>query len=137
MLNKIADHPELYALLRQSCEKNDVCVTVCDELMENGDLRCDLINILKMDAYFSSKRIPDPPLSIDCLIIIKTGERAFGLTLVEPGKAKRGERLRLHEIKPKFDETISKFLLKDFANIFMNPDYTISYFRLWVVSNRI
>nr|VFK36529.1 MAG: hypothetical protein BECKSD772F_GA0070984_100260 [Candidatus Kentron sp. SD]VFK39246.1 MAG: hypothetical protein BECKSD772E_GA0070983_100258 [Candidatus Kentron sp. SD]VFK77842.1 MAG: hypothetical protein BECKSD772D_GA0070982_100256 [Candidatus Kentron sp. SD] len=40
------------------------------------------------------------------------------------------------KIKPKFDGTIRKFLLKDFADIFMNPDYTISDFRLWLVTNR-
>nr|VFJ59628.1 MAG: hypothetical protein BECKDK2373B_GA0170837_108419 [Candidatus Kentron sp. DK] len=139
MLDEITNHLELSGLLRPRCKENDVCVTVCDELLENGLLRHDLIAILKIDAYFSSKRIHNPSQSIDCLIIIKTGEREFGLTLVELRKAPtsgRARRLKSGVIKPKFDNTIAGFLSNGFADIFMNPDFTISYFRLWVVSNR-
>lgn len=81
MLDKITNHPELFGISRQSCEENDIGVRICDELMDNGQLREDAIRILKMDAYYSSKNKHNPPPAIDCLIIIKTGEGAFGLTL--------------------------------------------------------
>nr|VFJ91353.1 MAG: hypothetical protein BECKLFY1418A_GA0070994_101528 [Candidatus Kentron sp. LFY] len=139
MLNKIANCPDLDLLRRNTCEENDIRVTICDELMENGALRRDLIAILKIDAYYSTSRMPEPPKSIDCLIIIKTGEREFGLTLVELKKAPgsgRARQLKPGRIKPKFDNTIKQFLSGEFAHIFMNSAYTISDFRLWLVTNR-
>nr|VFJ87930.1 MAG: hypothetical protein BECKLFY1418B_GA0070995_100846 [Candidatus Kentron sp. LFY] len=135
MFDEITNHPDLCGLLRQTCEEMGIGVKVCDELMENGDLRQDRINILKIDAYFSTKRMREPSKSIDCLIIIKTGEREFGLTLVELKAVSSARRLTPREIKPKFDTTIKEFLSKQFANIFMNPGIGISYFRLWLVTN--
>nr|VFK17739.1 MAG: hypothetical protein BECKLPF1236B_GA0070989_11245 [Candidatus Kentron sp. LPFa] len=135
MLDEIVKHPDLFGLLRHACEEHDVCVTVCDELMENGDLRQDLIAILKIDAYFKTPKFSKPPKSIDCLIIIKTGERKFGLTLVELKNVSDARSLRPREIEPKFDTTIDDFLSGEFKSIFMNPGVTISYLHLWLIAN--
>jgi hypothetical protein len=83
MFDKIITHPDLFGILRNTCEENGICVQVCDDLLDNGELREDLIKILKIDDYFKSSRIHNPPSSIDCLIVIKTGDYEFGLTLVE------------------------------------------------------
>nr|VFK44161.1 MAG: hypothetical protein BECKSD772F_GA0070984_11702 [Candidatus Kentron sp. SD]VFK49545.1 MAG: hypothetical protein BECKSD772E_GA0070983_11894 [Candidatus Kentron sp. SD] len=111
MLDKITNHPKLSGLLRQSCEENDIGVRICDELLDNGQLREDAIRILKVDAYYSRNR-HNPPPAIDCLIIIKTGEGAFGLTLVELKNISptRKADLKPRAIRPKFDTVIRDFL---------------------------
>ena len=39
--------------------------------------------ILKIDSYYSSSRMHDPPPAIDCLIIVSLGENRFDFYLVE------------------------------------------------------
>nr|VFK40471.1 MAG: hypothetical protein BECKTC1821E_GA0114239_100762 [Candidatus Kentron sp. TC] len=136
MFDEIINCPELSGLLRQTCEENDVCVTVCDELIgDDGLLRHDLINILKVDKYYSSSKMHNPPASIDCLIIIKTGDREFGLTLVELKGVSDARGLIPRKIKPKFDTTVCEFLSGRFTDIFERSDFTISYFHLWLVTD--
>nr|VFK30158.1 MAG: hypothetical protein BECKMB1821G_GA0114241_10603 [Candidatus Kentron sp. MB]VFK34024.1 MAG: hypothetical protein BECKMB1821I_GA0114274_10594 [Candidatus Kentron sp. MB]VFK76199.1 MAG: hypothetical protein BECKMB1821H_GA0114242_10463 [Candidatus Kentron sp. MB] len=137
MLDRITRHPELFGLLRQRCEENDIGVRICDELMDNGQLREDAIRILKVDAYYNSKNMRNPPPAIDCLIIIKTGEGAFGLTLVELKNISptRKADLKPRALRPKFDTVIEDFLSKKFAHIFLDNHIRISHFRLWLVTN--
>ncbi|VFM95240.1 MAG: hypothetical protein BECKG1743D_GA0114223_101573 [Candidatus Kentron sp. G] len=135
MFDEIINCSELSGLLRQTCEENGVCVTVCDELIDNGLLRHDLIRILKIDTYYSSRIMHNPQASIDCLIIIKTGDREFGLTLVELKGVSNARGLTPKRIKPKFDTTVCEFLSGRFTDIFERSDFAISYFRLWLVAN--
>ncbi len=136
MLDAIIMEPELFSILRSACKDNEICVKVCENLQdENGDLREDLIQILKVDEYFNSKWMHNPPPSIDCLIIVKTGHNQFGLTLVELKNVSSAKMLKPKDIRPKFDTTIKHFLSEIFAPIFLNTDYSIAYFRLWLVTN--
>nr|VFJ45299.1 MAG: hypothetical protein BECKFM1743A_GA0114220_100224 [Candidatus Kentron sp. FM]VFJ63058.1 MAG: hypothetical protein BECKFM1743C_GA0114222_103334 [Candidatus Kentron sp. FM]VFK05823.1 MAG: hypothetical protein BECKFM1743B_GA0114221_100058 [Candidatus Kentron sp. FM] len=137
MLDRITNHPELFGLLRQSCEENGIGVRICDEFMDNGQLREDTVRILKVDAYYSSRNMHSPPPAIDCLIIIETGEGAFGLTLVELKNisSTRKADLKPRAIRPKFDTVIEDFLSKEFADIFLDNHIRISHFRLWLVTN--
>ena len=103
--------------------------------LDNGALREDIIKILKVDKYYCSSRIHNPPRSIDCLIIIKTGENQFGLTLIELKNVSNARDLQPKDIRPKFDTTINDFLSLRFSEIFLNNHYQISYFRLWLVTD--
>ncbi len=135
MLDRIITHPELFGILRPTCEENDISVQVCEELLDNGELREDLIRILKVDKYYNSSRMHNPPPSLDCLIVIKTGDFEFGLTLIELKNVSSAKDLQPRKIRPKFDTTINDFLSKKFADIFMDSQFHISYFRLWLVTN--
>nr|VFJ78114.1 MAG: hypothetical protein BECKFW1821C_GA0114237_11672 [Candidatus Kentron sp. FW] len=137
MLDKITNHPELFGLLRQRCQENDIGVRICDELMDNGQLREGAIRILEVDAYYHSKNMHNPPPAIDCLIIIKTGEAQFGLTLVELKNVSSGRKadLKPRAIRPKFDTVIQDFLSEEFAPIFLDENIRISHLRLWLVTD--
>nr|VFK38050.1 MAG: hypothetical protein BECKTC1821D_GA0114238_100332 [Candidatus Kentron sp. TC] len=137
MLNEITNHPKLFGLLRQSCEEEGIGVRICDGLMENGQLREDAVRILEIDAYYSSKDMPNPPPAIDCLIVIETGKDAFGLTLVELKNVSptRKADLKPRAIRPKFDTVIERFLSREFADIFLDEGVRISHLRLWLVTN--
>jgi hypothetical protein len=135
MFDAIITEPDLFPILRETCEENNICVKICDDLMENGELKENLIKILKVDGYYNSKNMHNPPPSIDCLIIIKTGENKFGLTLIELKNVSSPKGLNRKNIRSKFNTAINDFLSQLFSNIFLNDDYEISYFRLWLVTN--
>ncbi len=135
MLNKIIEEPNLFALHRSACEENGICIRVCDKLLDNGELRHDLITILKVDAYYCSKHMHNPPPAIDCLVVVKSEDAAFGLTLVELRNVSSARGIHPREIRPKFDTTINDFLSVKFANIFLCNDFEISHFQLWLVTN--
>lgn len=77
MFNDIITDQDLFGIIRSNCNENNICIHVCDKLLDdNGNTKDELIKILKIDAYYSSKRmLKETPKSIDCLIILKTGEK--------------------------------------------------------------
>jgi len=137
MLDAIITDHDLFGIMRSSCHENDICIHVCDKLLDDsGNVKDELIKILKIDAYYSSKRMmKETPKSIDCLIVVKTGEKQFGLTLVELKNVSNSRELRPSKIRPKFDTTINDFLTKKFSHIFLSEQYKISHFHLWLVTN--
>ncbi len=66
MFDKIITHPDLFGILRNTCEDSGICVQVCDDLLDNDELQENLIKILKIDDYFNSSRTHNPPPSIGC-----------------------------------------------------------------------
>lgn len=135
MIDKIITEPNLFALLRPICEENCIGIQVCEQLLNNGELRHDLITILKIDEYYSSKKMHNPPPAIDCLVIVKSENGKFGLTLIELKNVSSAKDLQPSKIRPKFDTTINNFLSVVFKNIFLCSKFEISYFRLWLVTN--
>lgn len=135
MIDAVVSNPELFSLLRATCDDNNICVQICDDLLEGGSLREEVIKIIKIDEYYNSTKMHNPPPSIDCLIIIKTGENQFGLTLIELKNVSSAKYIKPSLIRPKFDTTIQDFLSSRFAEVFMNPLYQIAYFELWLVTN--
>ncbi len=132
MLDAIIKDDDLFQIIRLDCNENGICIQICDKLLNNsGNLIEGLIKILKIDAYYSSKRMrEETPKSIDCLIITKTGEKQFGLKLVELKNVSNAKNLRPNKIRQKFETTINEFLSKKFSHIFLNELYNISHFRL-------
>jgi hypothetical protein len=55
MLDEILQDAELFALCREECSENDICIEF-DELLPE-----DRFLILKTDAYYSSSRMHNPP----------------------------------------------------------------------------
>ena len=135
MINKIIADSELFAICRCTCEENGVGVQICGKLLNNKELKDDLISILKVDGYYHSKQMHNPPASIDCLIVVRTGQQEFGLTLVELRNVSTARDLKPTVIRPKFDTTIDRFLSSDFGYVFLCSEYEISSFQLWLVTN--
>lgn len=135
MIDLIMCHPELSGILRRSCDENNICIEICDELLVGDDLNDDLIQILKVDEYYSSKNMHNPPPSIDCLIILKTGENEFGFILVELRNVKGTALIKPKEIIGKYKTTVERFMLDEFSSIFCDDMFTVSFFKLWLVTN--
>ncbi|MCK5524644.1 MAG: hypothetical protein KAI83_16085 [Thiomargarita sp.] len=130
MFEEIFNEPNLFCLHRETCEENDICIEFSKKLIE------DKYIILKIDAYYHSSRMPNPPPSIDCLIIVKceTNE-CYDFYLIELKNIKSTKGFKIKNIQQKFSTTIDKFLKDEFASIFLNPTYCINNFKLYFVSD--
>jgi hypothetical protein len=118
MLNAIDQDVSLLNITRRSCVENNVGIDICDALLVDGDLNDDLIRILKIDDYYSSKNFAKPPKSIDCLIVVKSEKESFELTLVELRDVKSIKGVRPGHILEKFRNTFARFMTEDFSEIF-------------------
>ena len=135
MFDLIICHSELSGILRRSCDENKICVEICDKLLSNDDLNDDLIQILKIDDYYSSRRMHNPPPSIDCLVILKTAENEFGLILIELRDVTGTSLVKPKDMLEKYKTTINNFMLDEFSSIFCNDNFTISFLKLWLITN--
>ncbi|HAI67928.1 MAG TPA: hypothetical protein DCM38_00655 [Gammaproteobacteria bacterium] len=130
MFDEILNDSDLLSLLRSTCEENDICVELSEKLTEEKYL------ILKIDAYYNSSRIHNPPPSIDCLIIVKCDtNKCYDFYLVELRGIKSTKGFKIGNIQQKFSTTIDKFLKDEFASIFLNDDYCLNHFKLYFVSD--
>ena len=135
MFDQIYQHDDLRGISEGSCEENTICIGFCN-LLKNGDeIDDEKVKILKIDKYYQSKKMHNPPPSIDCLIIVSLGNNKFDFYLIELRKVKGTKRLEPNDIVPKFETTVERFLTNDFADIFLSPNIAINQFKLWLVSN--
>lgn len=135
MINRILETEELFQITRSTCEENGICVNICDNLMIDDQLDSSKIIILKIDKYYNSSLMHNPPPSVDCLVIIKYGENEFGLTLVELKNVSNARDIRPNTIRPKFVTVLDDFLTIRFSSIFSEHAYNLSYLKLWLVTN--
>jgi len=130
MFEAILNDPELFALHREACEENEICIEFADRLTD------DKYIILKIDAYYSSSKMHNPPPSIDCLIIVKCDTNAcYDFYLVELKNIKSTKGFDIKNLKQKFTTVIEDFLKTRFADIFLNPKYCINEFKLYFISD--
>lgn len=135
MLDEIDKIPALWQITRRSCEENNIGIDICDGLIVAGELREDLIRILKVDDYYCTQNFATPPKSIDCLIVVKCDTNSYELTLVELRNVSSIQGIKPRDILEKFRSTFVRFMGKDFPEIFNNPAYGISSIRAWLVSD--
>lgn len=126
LFDEILQTPELFALYRETCEENDICVNL-ENTNENNFL------ILKIDAFYSSKNMHNPPPSIDCLIIVKCTNESYNLYLFELKDVNSPQGIKIANIKAKFDTTINDFLSNRFKQLF--DKYPINKIKLYLVSD--
>jgi hypothetical protein len=130
MFDAILNDPDLFGLYRTACEENEVCIEFSEHLSE------DKYIILKIDAYYNSLRMHNPPPAIDCLIIVQCDTNpCYDFYLVELKNISSPKHFNTKEIRDKFQTTIEDFLKKRFAYIFLNPAYCINHFKLYFVSD--
>ena len=135
MFDHIRQHPELFGIERGSCEENSLCIAFCESLKFADEIDDEKVRILKIDAYYNSSRMHNPPPSIDCLVIVKTGDSAFDFYLIELRDVTVTKLVRPDNIIPKFRTVIEKFFQEDFSEIFMSSKYVINRFKLWLVTD--
>jgi hypothetical protein len=130
MFDAILNDPDLFSLYRATCEENEVCIEFSEHLPE------DKYIILKIDAYYNSLRMHNPPPSIDCLIIVQCDTNpCYDFYLVELKNIKSTKGFDINNIKDKFTTVVEDFLKTRFAHIFLNPEYCINEFKLYFVSD--
>lgn len=132
MFDEIYNNTELFSIRRNECSENGISVDFCEEIIHKYD---DDVIILKIDEFYSSKRMNNPPPSIDCLIIIKNDDCSYRLVLIELRNVSSTKSITPSEIIPKFKTTIDDFLCSKFANIFLNESFNVSSFECYLVSD--
>jgi hypothetical protein len=126
LFDEILQTPELFALYRETCEENDVCINL-ENINKNNIL------ILKIDAFYSSKNMHNPPPSIDCLILVKCINDSYNLYLFELKDVNAPKRIKITDIESKFNITINDFLNNRFKQLF--DKYPIDKIELYLVSD--
>lgn len=135
MINNLFDHilthPELSGVTRYDCSENNLSVKFDDLLKSTqDDLNEERVLVLKPDAFYHSRRLPNPPPSPDCLIFVFCTDKIhYSLYLIElrdtPNDTKK---LKYKEISAKFQTMINEFFVK-FNDIFESVSYrTIKFY---------
>jgi hypothetical protein len=120
MFDAILTTPELFSIRRETCEENNIGIELSDKLLETNNFI-----ILKIDAYYNSKRMHNPPRAIDCFIMVKCiKNECYDFYLIE---LKNVKKFDCKEIEDKF-RTAVDFIEKEFAKIFNNYCLNRAYF---------
>ena len=131
LLNEIDAHPELFGITRQTCEENESLVVFCENLLERRDEGAGF-RILKLDEYYSTARMHNPPPAPDCLIIIED-EGGYRVIVVELKDVRRPKYLKpLDKLEQKF-QTAVDFLTSEFRDTFDAGRHGFIEFRCWLV----
>ncbi|NCU32066.1 MAG: hypothetical protein EOM23_03835 [Candidatus Moranbacteria bacterium] len=134
MINAICGNPDLFNILRGTCEEEGVKVAVCPELLIDGEADDSQILILKIDRYYNTQNFAKPPKSIDCLIVIDNKGNRFSLDLLELKSTKYLKRIKFRDIHTKFKTTIENFMKIDFKTIFLSEKYKVIDIELHLVA---
>lgn len=121
MFSKIQNDPALFSIISSYCDENNIEICLSEKLDENSD---DKLLILKIDDFYSSKNMPKPPPSVDCLILVKCdSSKCYDIYLVELKNIKSQGGFDRDNIVAKFKTTIDKFLNDEFKDIFLAEKY--------------
>lgn len=138
MIEKIYLDQDLFALIRQDCKENDVGATFAQELInEYGDLKDDRIIILKLDAFYSSSNMPNPPPSPDYLVIVRCCDNSLDGYIIELRDTTQTAAVRAKEIVKKFKTIAEDFFGKRYKSIFIKDNGSIIFrsLKLYLVTD--
>lgn len=131
MFTKILNNKDLFSIVTSYCDENNIEVGLSQFLYDNSD---DRLLILKPDNYYSTKNMPKPLPSIDCIILVKCDKtECYDIHLIELKNIKSPNGFDKKQIVSKFKTVIEHFLQDEFKNIFMNENYC--NFNCYFVSN--
>ena len=131
MFDKILNEPDLFGIVCGSCSENGAAVQFDEPLkLNDGELDDAKVLILKPDAFYSTKRLHNPPPSPDCLILVNCLANAdYRLYLVELKDVSDTKQLKHSIITEKFKTMTGQFFV-DFAAIFSSVNYGLIKFYL-------
>lgn len=136
MFSSLAEHPDLYGIVRASCWENDVGIEFSQDLIsDDGFPHPHRVLVLKLDDYYSSTRMHNPPPSVDCLVLVQCShEEVYNLYLIELRNTKNTSSVRPSIIKAKFD-TAKNFIENEFGDIFLSDNFHIAKVALYLVTD--
>jgi hypothetical protein len=137
MFSELMSHPDLYGIVRSSCWENNVGIVFSEDLLsDDGYPLHDRVLVLKLDEYYSSQRMHNPPPSVDCLVLVRCLEGdAYNLFLVELRNTKLTTSVRARDIKKKFDTAVFDFIKNRFQDIFLSDRFHIAKIELFLVTD--
>ena len=131
MFSKIYNNEELFSIMSNFCNENNIEICLSEGLQDHAD---DQLIILKADEYYSSKNMHNPPPAVDCIILVKCNKTpCYDLYLIELKDIKSPQNFNKENIVQKFKTIINDFLGKKFSYIFSNEKYC--NFNCYFVSN--
>jgi hypothetical protein len=129
MFNDIYGDENLLAIIRNECCENGYEIGIAEELHNS-----DNVLILKIDAYFNSINMHNPPPSVDCLVMVRcTVNNCYNIYLIELKNISDSDGFDKVNIVSKFQTTIDIFLGNTFSQIF--ADQTYCNFKCYFVTN--
>jgi len=129
MFSTIYDIEDLRTIIRNECCENGYEVSIAEELHNSGN-----VLILKIDAYFNSANMHNPPPSVDCLVIVKCDANdCYNIYLAELRNISSSNGFNKENIVSKFQTTVDVFLKDKFSTIFLNQTYC--NFKCYFVTN--
>jgi len=121
VFKEIYQNEELISIIVSYCEENNIEICLSRTLNENSD---DNLLILKIDNFFNSQKMHNPPPSVDCLILVKCDECVgYDIYLVELKDINSAKKFDKNNIIAKFKTTIDDFLTTRFKEIFEKENY--------------
>jgi hypothetical protein len=115
--------------LRETIEDEGIEVGISEHLI------LDKLAIVKVDDYYAGLHLAAPPKAIDYLVVVDCECNSFVMYLLELKNVNSPKFLDIKAIHEKFDNTISDFLSKRFAGIFMNDSFKYKEILLYLVSD--
>lgn len=135
MLNEIISDAVLHSLIRQTCDENEVFIDIDNSLLSGGCLSDDNIIIIKLDAYYNSKQMHNPPPSPNCLIVLRCKDGTYNVYIIELRHCNGAKRVKLKDIRQKFETAIFDFVGSKYSHIFSHHKYKIKSVFLWLVAD--
>ena len=136
MLDRIIQHETLSPLIRLCCDENGTSVDFDECLIKHDLPDHNKLLILKIDSYYSSRRMHNPPPSIDCLIILRCDDGTYSFYLIELRDVGNTSGIKPKEIIPKFNTVINQFFT-EFSDIFLDGTSTIRSVSAWLVTDAL
>jgi len=131
MFNEIYHDEKLYPIISNYCSENNIEICLSEELQNHAD---DKLIILKVDEYYSSDNMHNPPPALDCVILVKCDKKpCYDLYLIELKAINSPDGFNKANILQKFKTVIDDFLESQFSHIFSNQEYC--NFNCYFVSN--
>jgi hypothetical protein len=135
MFDNFINHEELGGLLRGTVEENDVGVTFHEALNLHGEINDGIVAIFKIDSFYSSNVMPNPPPSVDYLVIVRCEHNGgYDAYIIELRNVSSTSGIRPREIRKKFATVFDDFFDRfscEFGEIFDN----LNSLRLYLISD--
>lgn len=136
MLDEIQNDPAIYSLIRNDCHENGIGINFCDELFEAGEyIDPDKLVILKLDAFYDTKRMATPPKSPDYLIILRCPDNSYNLYVIELRNVSRTSGIPRADILEKFSTIVEDFFPNRFPNYFDTTSHKINNISFYLITD--
>ncbi|MFA8393779.1 hypothetical protein ACEPUD_27095 [Burkholderia ubonensis] len=135
MHDKFIDHEELHGLLRGTVEENDIGVTFAPNLLLNGEVNDDLILIFKVDSYYNSTQMNNPPKSVDYFVVVRCEHNhGYDAYIIELRNVGDTSGVKPREIRKKFETVFQDFFVK-FSNEFDEILSNLNSLKLYLITD--